>query len=354
MDEQSLREAAEEMIGPIPMRAKGLHTVAALFKRRSAAVMLQLDMVVDLCEAQLQHSESYVYQAALNALEAAASAAPSRVLPRLAQLLLPPSSSTKGVPQTPSPLPQPPLPHISALSLQAVLRTRARLAAEDAGEAPTEGDGVDLGGMEKGAREDNETLDAPTERRLKAAQAICQAVRRLGETLPPHAEAVMGALLVGVCDPCAAVRHSCLGGLADVAATLRLALHPWAVELLQVTGAALEGETDAAARSAACYLLGLLLQSLGTDALTVLSPRQLAAIYRRLKILRGGAAQADPELLGHVDAALEQMRQLGLVLVRGGSSLENDPVLWGSEQGQSTMEPEGILRSIGRLRLFLA
>ena len=178
--------------------------------------------------------------------------------------------------------------------------------------------------------------------------------RRLGETLPPHAEAVMGALLVGVCDPCAAVRHSCLGGLADVAATLRLALHPWAVELLQVTGAALEGETDAAARSAACYLLGLLLQSLGTDALTVLSPRQLAAIYRRLKILRGGAAQADPKLLGHVDAALEQMRQLGLVLVRGGSSLENDPVLWGSEQGQSTMEPEGILRSIGRLRLFLA
>ena len=342
--------------------------VAALFKRRSAAVMLQLDMVVDLCEAQLQHSESYVYQAALNALEAAASAAPSRVLPRLAQLLLPPSSSTKGVPQTPSPLPQPPLPHITALSLQAVLRTRARLAAEDAGEAPTEGDGVDLGGMaqgtegdgvdlggmEKGAREDNETLDAPTERRLKAAQAICQAVRRLGETLPPHAEAVMGALLVGVCDPCAAVRHSCLGGLADVAATLRLALHPWAVELLQVTGAALEGETDAAARSAACYLLGLLLQSLGTDALTVLSPRQLAAIYRRLKILRGGAAQADPKLLGHVDAALEQMRQLGLVLVRGGSSLENDPVLWGSEQGQSTMEPEGILRSIGRLRLFLA
>jgi hypothetical protein len=243
---------------------------------------------------------------------------------------------------------------MSALNPQAVLRTRARLAAEDAGDAPMEGNGVDLGGMAQGAGEDDETLDAPTERRLKAAQAICQAVRRLGETLPPHAEAVMGALLVGVCDPCAAVRHSCLGGLADVAATLRLALHPWAVELLQVTGAALEGETDAAARSAACYLLGLLLQSLGTDALTVLSPRQLAAIYRRLKILRGGAAQADPKLLGHVDAALEQMRQLGLALVRGrGSSLENGPVLWGSE-GESTMEPEGILRSMERLRLSLA
>jgi hypothetical protein len=141
---------------------------------------------------------------------------------------------------------------MSALNPQAVLRTRARLAAEDAGDAPMEGNGVDLGGMAQGAGEDDETLDAPTERRLKAAQAICQAVRRLGETLPPHAEAVMGALLVGVCDPCAAVRHSCLGGLADVAATLRLALHPWAVELLQVTGAALEGETDAAARSAAC------------------------------------------------------------------------------------------------------
>jgi hypothetical protein len=74
----------------------------------------------------------------------------------------------------------------------------------------------------------------------------------------------------------------------------------------------------------------------------VLSPRQLTAIYRRLKILRGGAAQADPKLLGHVEAALEQMRQLGLALVRGrGSSLENGPVLWGSE-GESTMEPEGI------------
>ena len=79
-----------------------------------------------------------------------------------------------------------------------------------------------------------------------------------------------------------------------------------------------------------------------------------ASFDKSARVWDGVSGAFRAKLLGHVDAALEQMRQLGLVLVRGGSSLENDPVLWGSEQGQSTMEPEGILRSIGRLRLFLA
>ena len=49
----------------------------------------------------------------------------------------------------------------------------------------------------------------------KAAQAICQAVRRLGETLPPHADAVMSALLLGSVDyEQPAVRTSCLSCLA--------------------------------------------------------------------------------------------------------------------------------------------
>ena len=44
---------------------------------------------------------------------------------------------------------------------------------------------------------------------------------------PPQ---VMGALLYGASDAAEpAVRTSCLGCLATVAATLRLALHPWAV-----------------------------------------------------------------------------------------------------------------------------
>ena len=88
---------------------------------------------------------------------------------------------------------------------------------------------------------------------------------------------------------------------------------------VQVIESALQGERDAQARRAACYLVGLLLQSLGCEAIVVLSPPQLARIYRRLKVLRDDrpAAGADPTLQGHVHAALEQLRLLGLALVRG-------------------------------------
>lgn len=127
----------------------------------------------------------------------------------------------------------------------------------------------------------------------------------------------MGALLRGACDDVAAVRHSCLACLADAAATLRFGLHPWATQLLQLVESALEGETDAQSRAAACYLLGLLLQSLGASALATLPAEQLAALYRRLKLLRDRDTQHDAALLPHVDAALEQMRMLGRALVRG-------------------------------------
>ena len=55
--------------------------------------MAQLPQLVALCEAQLMHEDSFVYQAALNALAAAANVAPASVLQRLTALLLP---STDG------------------------------------------------------------------------------------------------------------------------------------------------------------------------------------------------------------------------------------------------------------------
>jgi len=100
--------------------------------------------------------------------------------------------------------------------------------------------------------------------------------------------------------------------------TAGFALHPWAVEILHSVGSALEGETDGAARQAACYLLALLLQSLGVEALTVLPAQQLTALYRRLKIMRDDPIVAHDELLqAHVASALQQMTSLGHALVCG-------------------------------------
>ena len=268
-DRAALREAAEEMVGVhVPLRAKGLDTIRRLVTARRPVALSQLPLLVELCEAQLRHEDSYVYQAAVNTLEGAACVAPSMVLPRLAALLLPDPSDGGG--------------------------------ANDA------------------------EIDAAAERRLKAAQAICQSVLRLGEAVPPHAEAVMGALLIGACDgQQPAVRSSCLACLAHVTATLRFALHPWAVEVLQVAGAALEGETDAEARRGSCYLLTTLLESLGTEALVVLPATQLAALHRRLRQVRDGAAAgggaADEQLWGHACAALEALRALGSALAKGAA-----------------------------------
>ena len=277
-----LREAAEEMVGVhVPLRAKGLDTVRRLVQARRPLALSQLPLLIDLCEAQLHHEDSFVYQAAVNALETAATVAPSTVLPRLAALLLPEPAESGGA-----------------------------------------------ANVSRGCGSD-EVIDAAAERRLKAAQAICQAVLRLGETLPPHAEQVMGALLIGSCDgQQPAVRSSCLACLAQVTATLRFALHPWAVEVLQVAAAALEGETDGEARRAACYLITTLVDSLGAEALVVLPAAQLAALHRRLRQVRDASTRGeggeDSELWRHACAALEAMRALGLALAKGGRDAMRD------------------------------
>lgn len=293
-DRLALREAAEEMVSVhVPLRAKGLGAVRALLQARRPVALAQLPLIADLCEAQLAHDDSFVYQAAVNALEAAADVAPSQILPRLAALLLP---------DTPS---QPPPPSSAAPAVAVAAPSPRAARSADTGSSA------------------EEPIDATSERRLKAAQAICQCVRRLGEMLPPHAESVMGALLIGACDAQhPAVRSSCLVCLGDAASTLRFALHPWAVELMQVVGSALEGETDAPARQAACYLIALLLESLGAEALTVLPAKQLASLYRRLRVLRDEAAATgtEEELHRHASEALSQMRTLGDALVRGADA----------------------------------
>ena len=106
---------------------------------------------------------------------------------------------------------------------------------------------------------------------------------------------------------------------------LRFGLHPWAAELMQSVESALEGETDDESRRAACYVLTLLLQSVGADALVVLPAKQLARVHRRLRLLRDGVAalvDSDEErrrLHTQACAALEELRVLGLALVRGGT-----------------------------------
>ena len=204
-DREKLLEATEEMVGPVPLRAKGLHTVASLLHSRRPVVMSQLALVVSLCEAQLLHEESYVYQAALNALEAAATARPSEVLPRLAQLILPstaPSTAALTADRVPRGLQPMPLRSPSDL-LRARGQQRAGYAAapgyyagesgggSSGGGGGDDGDGGrgDGGGDGRGDRggdgcggdseaNGDDVLDAASERRLKGAQAICQAVRR--------------------------------------------------------------------------------------------------------------------------------------------------------------------------------
>ena len=289
----ALREAAEELGSPhVPLRAKGLGTLARLLRSRRPAVMINLPLVVDLCETQMQHEDSFVYQAAVNALQAAATVSPSMVLPRLASLLMPDEDLPARAP-----------PAVSARS------------------APRHTREADTGTSSE------ELLHTGAERRLKAAQAICQAVLALGETLPPHAAAVMDALLIGACDAKhPAVRSSCLACLSEVAGTLRFALHPWAVELLHVTSAALEGETDAPARLAACRVVTLLLGSLGTsaDTLRVLPAKQLATLYRRLRELRDGAIASGTEEALHDRAveAVAQLDALGHELAKGSAANE--------------------------------
>ena len=136
------------------------------------------------------------------------------------------------------------------------------------------------------------------------------------------------------------MRVSCLAALATVASTLRLALHPWAVDVLALAESALEphraysdtppgpfcGEQVEASilhvtatalrdeRRAAAYLVGLLLQRLGADAATVLSSKQLRNILVRLRATRD--ITSDDVLRAHALAAIAEMDTLGRSMLR--------------------------------------
>ena len=100
--------------------------------------------------------------------------------------------------------------------------------------------------------------------------------------------------------------------------TLRLALHPWAVELLALAEAALRDDAAPRMQQAAAYLLAALLRELGGAAVTLISARQLRNAQTQLARLRGRAT-ADPLLVAHAEAALEQLQALYELLVLGPS-----------------------------------
>jgi len=267
-----LREAVHDAgSAEPPLVAAGLAAIRNAILARRPAATARLETLCEVARLRLAHPDSFVYQAALNTLAAAAEVEPATMMPKLAQLVLPAGGAS----------------------------------AESAA------------------------------RRIKGAQALCQAVLRLGAALPPHADAAVGALLIGARDDCAAVRASCVATLATVASTLRLALHPWAVEILALAAAALQPHRDVAAaghapapteaqaealaardeRRAAAFLVGLLLQGLGADAVPLLSVRQLRDLLVSLRAARDGSA--DEVLRGHAAAAVDQLDGLGRTMLRG-------------------------------------
>ena len=99
---------------------------------------------------------------------------------------------------------------------------------------------------------------------------------------------------------------------------------------MQIVGTALEGETDVVAKRAACLLVALLLESLGSDALTTLDATQLVTIWQRLRFVRDEAASGaggsnrwgsmeDEPLHQLAVEALAAMRGLAESLVHGTS-----------------------------------
>ena len=256
---------AEVVSNQAPLRAHAIDTARRLIEARSDAALEHFMPLVALFIRQVDHPDSFVFQSAFNALTAAAELRPRDVFPRLASILRPAKS------------------------------------------------GLGLG-RGRGVLGD--------ERRLKAAQAVCQAVKRLGSAVPPHAPEIMHALLVGIRDDNAAVRASCLACLAFVCETLAFAVHPWVVELLDCIEATLVSERDSQARQAATYLLARLLRELEKDALLILNVKQLRRLYILLRGVRDSKVE-EPLVREHAQGAIAQLDSIGESLLRPSLQMGN-------------------------------
>jgi len=145
------------------------------------------------------------------------------------------------------------------------------------------------------------------EERLKAAETLTRAARKLGGACVAHKTQLVNACLRGVADTEGLVRAACLSALGEVCGHLRHALQGVMQDVLHTVACVVRDDLELEPRRAAVLVLTLLLRGLGPMAIQTLRDAMLD-VYRALKHI--AVCDADHVMRVHAGVALDEIDAL--------------------------------------------
>ena len=209
----SFQQAMEDLADPLlPVQGHGLLSLARLARDGDQETLARSSQLLAIFRESLQHSDSYIYLAAINGLVALAHAKPDETIAILCQeygqFLGPPQREAgRSFDKTTGQLSGP-----SQWGRDSVDKTTSVGKSESHRTMESSRMGQEGGGGGRRRRS--------VELRLKLGEALVRAVRDCGELLPRHMEQVFAAVLSNVRHEESLVRASALSNLADVCALL--------------------------------------------------------------------------------------------------------------------------------------
>ncbi|KAI8479699.1 Transport and Golgi organization protein 6 [Branchiostoma belcheri] len=227
----------------VPMKGHGLITLSSLLEKKDSKAMAEKERLLKVFEENLDHEDSYIYQASIRGLAALGSHFPEVVIPEICDQF-------------------------------------ANFRKE---------------GKKKKRR---------TEDRMKLGEILTKVTRSLGSLLPHYSQPLLAALLCGVRDPDIHVRASSLANLGEVCHLLKFSIGPIIHEIFACLSGVLSSDPEATVRSAAVTVVTQLLRGLGVDAIKVLDA-VLRDLYRLLK--HTAQVEKDDTTKTHVYIALEEL-----------------------------------------------
>ncbi|KAI8479639.1 Transport and Golgi organization protein 6 [Branchiostoma belcheri] len=227
----------------VPMKGHGLITLSSLLEKKDSKAMAEKERLLKVFEENLDHEDSYIYQASIRGLAALGSHFPEVVIPEICDQF-------------------------------------ANFRKE---------------GKKKKRR---------TEDRMKLGEILTKVTRSLGSLLPHYSQPLLAALLCGVRDPDTHVRASSLANLGEVCHLLKFSIGPIIHEIFACLSGVLSSDPEATVRNAAVTVVTQLLRGLGVDAIKVLDA-VLRDLYRLLK--HTAQVEKDDTTKTHVYIALEEL-----------------------------------------------
>ncbi|XP_062508817.1 transport and Golgi organization protein 6 homolog [Corticium candelabrum] len=257
------RGAMEELLDPLlPVRAHGLRQLTSLIQKRDPEATSNSDKLLLIFRQQLEHSDSYIYLAAINGLVALGDRFPDQV--------------------------------VSVLCKQFAL-----FYGDDNGDVSWR-----ARGLAKPSVCDKEKPRLNPDLRMKLGEALVKLTQLLGDLLPRYSQPLLSAVLCTVKDSDELVRASSMSNLATVCNRLQFSLGGVLHELLGCITAVVSHDPSPRVRRAAVLVVEKMITGLGKSCLEVMGD-SIRDVYRLLKQVH--ASERDEQTRIQAEAALGEL-----------------------------------------------